>query len=117
DLREIYRRLAESEERHLEVWRRQLREAGEDDTVPAPSRRIRIVMWLARRFGVETVLPIIKSMESGATDMYTGIPVAEAAGMPGDERAHYQLFDALSRRHRREGVPGSVIGRIESRHR
>ncbi|MCB9491930.1 MAG: VIT1/CCC1 transporter family protein [Dehalococcoidia bacterium] len=117
DLREIYRKLSESEVRHLDLWREQLRAAGEDDTPPPPSRRIRLIMWLARRFGTETVLPIIKTMETDATSMYTGIDVAEAAGLPSDETAHYRVFDALTKRQRNEGVSGSVIGRVESRHR
>lgn len=117
DPREIYRRLAESETKHLELWRDQLRAAGADATPPAPSRRIRLIIWLGRRFGVETVLPIIKRMESDATGMYTGIAIAEAAGLPGDEQSHYRLFDALSHRQQTAGVSGSVIGRIESRHR
>ena len=117
DLREIYRKLSESEVRHLDLWREQLRAAGEDDTPPPPSRRIRLIMWIARRFGTETVLPIIKTMETDATSMYTGIDVAEAAGLPGDETAHYRVFDALTKRQRNEGVSGSVIGRVESRHR
>lgn len=117
DLREIYRKLAASEVKHLDLWREQLREAGADDTPPPPSRRIRIVMWIAKRFGTETVLPLIKTMESDATSMYRGIAVAEAAGLPEDETAHYRLFDALSKRQQGEGVAGSVIGRVESRHR
>ncbi|MQC18806.1 MAG: rubrerythrin family protein [Chloroflexi bacterium] len=117
DLQEIYRRLADSETRHLELWRSQLQAAGADDTPPSPSRRIRLIIWLGRRFGVETVLPIIKRMESNAAGMYTGVAVAEAAGLPGDEQSHYRLFDALSHRQQTGGVAGYVIGRIESRHR
>lgn len=117
DLQEIYRQLAAAEQRHLELWRAQLREAGVDDQPPSPSRRVRLLMWLARRFGVDAVLPVIKTMERDATTMYAGVAIAEAAGLPADETAHYRIFDALSRRQRSEGVPGSVIGRIESRHR
>jgi VIT1/CCC1 family predicted Fe2+/Mn2+ transporter len=73
-------------------------------------------MWLARRFGTDLVLPVIKSFERGATDMYTGDAIAEGAGLPEDEASHARVFDALSKRSGR-GVPGSVIGRIESRHR
>lgn len=117
DLKDIYGRLAESEDRHLQLWRDQLRAAGEDDTPPSPSRRIRLLMWIARRFGVDTVLPVIKTMESDAAGMYRGIEVAEVAGLPTDEASHFRLFSALSRRQRGEGVAGSVIGRVESRHR
>lgn len=115
-LKDIYERLAEAEVRHLNLWREQLRLAGVDDTPPKPSTRARILMWIAKRFGTDLVLPIIKSFERSATDMYTGNAVAEGAGLPGDEAQHARVFDAISRSKSR-GVQGSVIGRIESRHR
>lgn len=117
DLRAIYHRLAEAEERHLALWQEQLRNAGVDDTPPPPSRRIRLLMWMARRFGTETVLPVIKTMERDATAMYTGVEVAEAAGLTTDETSHYRVFSALTRSQRNTGVAGAIIGRVESRHR
>ncbi len=117
-LKDIYQRLAKTEVRHLDLWREQLRLAGEDDTPPRPSNRARILMWIAGRFGHDLVLPIIKSFERGATDMYTGNAIAEREGLPQDESSHARVFDALSRSGAGgRGVPGSVIGRIETRHR
>lgn len=115
-LKDIYHRLAETEVRHLDLWREQLRLAGVDDTPPGPSNRARFLMWTAKRFGTDLVLPIIKSFERGATEMYTGDVIAEGAGLPEDEASHARVFDAISRS-RSRGVQGSVIGRIESRHR
>ena len=117
-LKDIYQRLAKTEVRHLDLWREQLRLAGEDDTPPRPSNRARILMWIAGRFGPDLVLPIIKSFERGATDMYTGNAIAEREGLPQDESSHARVFDALSRSGAGgRGVAGSVIGRIETRHR
>ncbi|RLT41597.1 MAG: rubrerythrin family protein [Chloroflexi bacterium] len=117
-LKDIYQRLAKTEVRHLDLWREQLRLAGEDDTPPRPSNRARILMWIAGRSGHDLVLPIIKSFERGATDMYTGNAIAEREGLPQDESSHARVFDALSRSGAGgRGVPGSVIGRIETRHR
>ncbi|MFA7250311.1 MAG: VIT1/CCC1 family protein [Dehalococcoidia bacterium] len=113
-LKDVYRRLAQAETRHLELWREQLRNAGVDDTPGRPSRRARFLMWIARRGGTDLVLPVIKAFENGATDMYAGDVIAEAAKLPEDEASHSRIFDALSRQ---GGVHGSVIGRIESRHR
>ncbi len=115
-LKDIYQRLAKTEVRHLDLWREQLRLAGQDDTPPKPSNRARLLMWIAKRFGADLVLPIIKSFERGATDMYTGNAIAERAGLPQDESSHARVFDALSRGSGR-GVQGSIIGRIENRHR
>ena len=114
-LKDVYHRLAETETRHLRLWQEQLRNAGADDTAGRPSRRARFLMWLARKGGTDLVLPVIKAFESDATDMYAGDLIAEAHGLPEDEAAHARIFDAMSKQ--RSGVPGSVIGRIETRHR
>ena len=114
-LREVYERLATMEVRHLELWQTQLRNAGVDATPGRPSTKARFLMWVARRFGSGTVLPIIKAFERDATDMYTGDPIAEAAGLPADEAQHARIFSALGRS--TSGVQGSLIGRIETRHR
>ena len=114
-LQDVYRRLAETETRHLLLWQEQLRKVGEDDTAGRPSRRARFMMWVARKGGVDLVLPVIKAFENDATDMYSGDLIAEAAKLPENEASHARIFDALSKQ--RAGVQGSVIGRIESRHR
>ncbi len=114
-LKDVYHRLAETERRHLTLWQEQLRKAGADDTPGGPSRRARFLMWVARKGGVDLVLPVIKAFEKDATDMYAGDLIAEEAKLPEDEAAHARIFDALSRQ--RSGVQGSVIGRVESRHR
>ena len=114
-LKDVYHRLAETETRHLKLWQTQLQLAGLDDSVGRPSRRARLLMWVARKGGVDLVLPVIKAFENDATDMYAGDLIAEAEKLPEDEAAHARIFAALSRQ--RSGVQGSVIGRIENRHR
>ena len=114
-LRDVYERLAEVEIKHLELWQEQLRKAGADDSVARPSYRARVMMAIARRFGAAVVIPVIKTFEADADAMYAGDPIAEAAGLPADERQHYRIFSALEQRG--GGISGSVIGRIESRHR
>ena len=115
ELRGIYTKLIVAEERHRDLWREQLRNAGVDDTPGTPSRRSRILMWLARRFGAALVLPIVRSFEMDAAGMYIGDPVAEAAGLPADEASHARVFGALAGTP--GGVSGSIIGHLELRHR
>ena len=111
----LYHDMAEMEERHLRLWQDQLTQAGVPAVRPGPSRRARTLMWAARRFGSDTVLPVLKAMEVGADAMYAADPIAIAEGLPGDERAHAQVMAALARGS--SGIAGPVIGRIESRHR
>ena len=115
-LRAVYRELAAVETKHLELWRSRLREAGEDDAPGGPSIRARLLMWAASRFGVETLLPILKTMERDASTMYTGDPTAERHGLPRDEHMHARVFEALVQQ-RPRGVAGPIIGRLETRHR
>ncbi|MEZ4501205.1 MAG: VIT1/CCC1 transporter family protein [Dehalococcoidia bacterium] len=114
ELKDVYGRLITTEERHLKVWQDQLRAAGADDTPGEPTRRARILMWIARKLGTDMVLPVIKTFEMGAEGMYAGDAVAEQERLPEDERQHARVFNALSDR---RGAQGSVIGRVETRHR
>jgi len=47
----LYRRLAEVEDRHTGMWRKLLADAGVACGEPTPSRRARLLAWTARRFG------------------------------------------------------------------
>lgn len=113
-LSSVYLKMAQTEERHLQLWRDELAKAGEPPRPEAPSRSARVLMWFARRLGTDVVLPVIKAKETGADVIYSAEPTAAAAALPADERRHAQIFVAISGR---SGMPGSTIGRIESRHR
>lgn len=114
DLKDLYERLIANEQRHLDLWLAELAKAGAETTPGRPSFRARALMRLARTFGADLVLPIIKNFESGAESMYRGDAVAEAAGLVEDEGAHARVFGILGSN---QGVKGSVIGRVETRHR
>ena len=115
-LAEVYRRMSEVEKRHAGSWAELLREAGRPAPPDTPSVRTRTLLWLAKRFGAGTVLPIITSSERGASHAYDAQPEARAAGMPADERSHERVFDYLLRT-TKGGVAGSVLAQLEGRHR
>jgi VIT1/CCC1 family predicted Fe2+/Mn2+ transporter len=116
-LKELFGKLAASEDRHLALWRRKLEEAGA--TVPdyGPSLRVKTLGWLARRFGTSTVTPIVTRMEMAATAMYDDQPEAVEHNLPADERSHARLFREISRDGTARGDAGADIARIEGRHR
>ena len=113
-LKEVYTRLAASEERHLELWRERLRSVGAEIPEFRPSLRVKTLGWLARRFGTAMVSPIVTRMEMAATAMYDDQPEAVAANLPADERSHARLFREISRTSGRLDVD---IARVEGRHR
>ncbi len=115
-LAELYRRMAEVEQRHASVWVDYLRRVGE--TVPpyTPGWRIRTLALLAQRFGVSAVLPLISTMERKAVSAYDTQPEAQAAGMPAEERSHVRIFRAIQTS-THGGIAGPVLARFEGRHR
>ncbi len=114
-LAELYRRMAETEQRHANIWADYLRKAGETIPTYTPGWRIRMIIWLAKRFGVNSVLPMVSSMERGASHDYDTQPEARAAGMPKDERSHERLFRSVEITG--GGVAGPALARFEGRHR
>ena len=60
---ELYQRLAQVEDRHVEMWRKLLAENGHDVPAPAPSRGARLRAWVARRVGAGILLPMLLEEE------------------------------------------------------
>ena len=114
-LAQLYRRLADTERRHLAVWEGRLQEAGAPVPSRSPDWRTRVFSLLAARFGAAFVLPTIAAIEQGAGAAYDGQPEAASAGMPADERSHARLFKFISGH--TTGVEGSAVARLEGRHR
>src|SRR2546430_9149641 len=114
-LAELYRRMAEIEQRHASIWADYLHKAGEPVPTHTSGWRIRMIIWLAKRFGVKSGLRMVTSMESGASHDYDSQPEARSAGMPEDERLHERLFRSVEITG--GGVAGPALARFEGRHR
>jgi vacuolar iron transporter family protein len=116
EIAEVYRRLAATEERHADRWRSRLQEAGQAVLAPRPGFRTRFLAWLARRFGIDAVLPFIVQEEVKDSRAYSHHPEAREAGIVADEQSHARIF-----RHLAAVAPGGVAGasraRLEGRHR
>jgi len=89
----IFEKLAKNEERHAQRWAKLIQSGG--GAVPAhkPSARVRMLGWMARRFGTHRVVPIISSLEARDEAGYMRQP--EAAGLPAEERAHSRTLLAM----------------------
>lgn len=113
----VYQRMADAERRHAAIWAERLRQAGAESTVAyTPSWRIRVLGWLARRFGSGFVLPIISSMERNAIHTYGQQSEAHAVGIINDERSHARVFRLL-RTLNTGTISGQVLAQLERRHR
>jgi len=114
--RDVYARLADVEDRHVEVWARLMTEHGRPPKPFRPSGRTRLLAFLGRRFGPGFLLPMLLAEEGrevkGYLDMHRETPrgVAgrgEALTLARESAEHATELAALSGR---EGEPWHKTG-------
>jgi vacuolar iron transporter family protein len=115
-LKSVYRRLGEAEERHSCFWEAKLRSAGQSPPAFRLNWRTRTLIFLARRFGPAFVLPNIEPLEQIDSHKYNSQPEARAGGLPEQEQSHARLLRAITRG-THAGLEGSRIAQLEGRHR
>ena len=115
-LKEVYRRLAAVEEAHAEFWRKRLTALGDSPVGRRPGWRTRALAWAARRFGPEAVLPLINALERADFAKYDAQPEAASSHLPGDERSHSRVIEAMARP-AHGGLSGGALAELEGRHR
>jgi vacuolar iron transporter family protein len=101
---DLYRKLAEVEDRHVELWRGLLADQGHPVGVPAPSRSARFRAWVARRVGGGVLLPMLLAEEGrevkGYLQLYdegAGGPVAPTAlQLARESKEHAQTLARMS---------------------
>ncbi|HXG52686.1 MAG TPA: VIT1/CCC1 transporter family protein [candidate division Zixibacteria bacterium] len=91
----IFAKMAAAEERHAQRWLRLIRAGGGEVPRYRPGVRVRLLGWMARRFGTQKVLPIISGLEARDEAGYLHQP--EAAGLPAQERAHSRALREMAR--------------------
>ncbi len=112
---QVFRRLAQAEEKHATFWKKRMEEAGVKLPPTRPTWRTRLLSWLACRFGVSFILPTITSLERADSQAYDNQPEIEALAMSEEEKSHARLLSMASIG--KSGVAGSTIAQIEGRHR
>src|SRR5215213_1478963 len=98
---EILRQMAAVEVRHAARWEEKLRRAGIEPPAVRQGHQERIICWLARRIGVEAVLPLVRGMELRAAGGYAG--QNDAFDLIAEERGHARTLAAMT-----EGRTGSI---------
>ena len=110
----IFKKLADVEDAHAEIWQENLKRIGSQNPALKPGWRTRALAWLARRFGPDFVLPTVNVLEKADSNIYDRQPEAVEQRMPASERSHARVLDALAGK---SGLKGSSIARLEGRHR
>jgi VIT1/CCC1 family predicted Fe2+/Mn2+ transporter/rubrerythrin len=115
NLAAIYRKLAETEVRHVEAWEARILAAGASLPRFRPRAAVRLKAWLAGRLGTAAMVDSVAAVEKDAASEYDGQPEAEAYGMSKEERSHARVFGYLSRAGK--GMGGEDLARFEGRHK
>lgn len=112
----IYQKLAAVEDEHAAFWARELEKAGFAAPRLKPSLRSKVLGFLARRLGPGAVLPTINTLEQIDSGQYDQQQEAVAGGLPGAERSHARIINALAGGGGAKAEIGS-LARLEGRHR
>ena len=113
-IRDIFTRMSDVEERHATTWEKKLTQS--DISIP-PFRiswRTRVLIWIARRFGTSAVLPTMIGMEKSANRSY--IQQTSNPTMASEERSHARLLSQMAYSSPK-GLTGSSVAQLEGRHR
>jgi VIT1/CCC1 family predicted Fe2+/Mn2+ transporter len=81
--KDLYRRLAEVEDRHVEVWGGLMREHGRSPKSFRPSARTRLLAGLGKVFGPNFLLPMLLAEEGREVKGYLDMHRRSPTGAPG----------------------------------
>ena len=84
---DIYRRLAEVEDRHVKVWAGLLAQHGRAVGRHSPTARTRLLAFLGRRFGPGFLLPMLLAEEGREVKAYLDMHRITALGVSGRDEA------------------------------
>ena len=84
---DLYRRLAEVEDRHVEIWARLLREHGREPAPFRPSARTRLLAALGKVFGPGFLLPMLLAEEGREVKGYLDMHRRTQRGTPGADES------------------------------
>lgn len=112
---EVYGRLAASEEKHAAAWEKKLTELKVSIPPRKPTWRAATMIWLARRFGPQFVLPTIASNEKADSQAYDSQPDHEAHSFSQDEKSHARMISMASQS--KGGLSGGSVAQLEGRHK
>ena len=112
---EVYKKLAASEEKHAAGWEKKLEKLKATIPPRKPSWRAATMIWLAKRFGPQFVLPTIASNERADSQAYDAQPDPEAEEFSTDEKSHARLLTVASGA--QGGLSGGTVAQLEGRHK
>jgi VIT1/CCC1 family predicted Fe2+/Mn2+ transporter len=114
-LKAVYRRMAEAEERHSNFWETKLKAANHPLPKFKLNWRTRTLIFLVKHLGPKFVLPNVLSLERLDSHKYD--LQSDAKELSQDEQSHARLLEAITADTKSVGTTGSKIAELEGRHR
>jgi VIT1/CCC1 family predicted Fe2+/Mn2+ transporter len=105
---DVYRRLAEVEDRHVEIWGNLLRQHGRPPRAFRPTARTRLLASLGKMFGPNFLLPMLLREEGREVKAYLDMHRSTARGVAG---SHESLTLA-----RESAEHATTLGKISGHH-
>jgi VIT1/CCC1 family predicted Fe2+/Mn2+ transporter len=115
-LSKVYLTMAEIEEQHLDFWEEKIKTAGGVVPPRTPGWRTRVLMWVAKRFGPQAVLPTVVGKERGGSASYIAQPETVGTNLPAAESSHERVLLTIAGKSR-TGMEGGLLAQLEGRHR
>ena len=112
---EVYGKLAAAEEKHAAAWEMKLIDLNVTLLPRKPTWRASTMIWLAKRFGPQFVLPTITSNEQADSQAYDTQPDREAQAFSQEEKSHARMLAMAT--HSGSGLPGGTVAQLEGRHK
>ena len=112
---EVYGKLAASEDKHATTWEKKLTKLNVPIPPRKPTWRASTMIWLAKRFGPQFVLPTIASNEKADSRAYDSQTDTEAQAFAQDEKSHARLISMASQS--TGGLSGGSVAQLEGRHK
>ena len=106
--KQIYLRLADVEDRHVQVWAKLLAEHGRTPKPFRPTARTRLLATLGRFFGPGFLLPMLLAEEGREVKAYLDMHRATARGAPGSDEALTLAKESAEH----ASTLGSIAGRV-----
>ena len=105
---DIYRRLAEVEDRHVVVWSDLLAQHGRVLQPHSPTGRTRLLAFLGRRFGPGFLLPMLLAEEGREVKAYLDMHRGTALGVAGRDEALTLAKESAEHASTLNGIAGRV---------
>lgn len=115
DVANVYRQMSQIEKGHAESIRKSHFEAGGEAVAATPSRRARVLAWLARRWGPQIILSSLIELERGLAVAQKNSRQQRGLETSGAEDAHLRILKSIQEQSS-QGAEGGLLARLEGRH-